>query len=158
MIQIYTGPGKGKTTAALGLALRAVGAGRKVLLIQFLKDGRSSEMKIIKNIKNFELRIFGPQEDSQLVAQGFNFAQKAVKSKKYNLIILDEINVALNFGLIEQGSLLELMKIVPTEMDLVLTGRWAEKEIIEQADLVSEVKEVKHYFQKGVKARPGIEY
>ena len=169
MIQVYTGNGKGKTTASLGLALRAIGAGKKVLLIQFLKEGQSSEIKAIrKYLPNFEVKIFGQKgfltkeklkkKDFDLAQQGFNFAQKAIQNKTYDLVILDEINLVLNFGLLKTEDLIALIKTTPKKIELILTGRSASREIINQADLVTEIKEVKHYFKKGIKARKGIEY
>lgn len=169
MIQVYTGNGKGKTTAGLGLALRGLGAGRKVLLIQFLKDGQSSEIKVIREyLPNFEVKIFGPKgfltkeklkkKDFDLAQQGFNFAQKAIQNKRYDLVILDEINLVLNFGLLKTEDIIALIKTTPKKIELILTGRSASKEVIDQADLVTEMKEIKHYFKKGIKARKGIEY
>lgn len=168
MIHIYTSNGKGKTTASLGLGLRAAGAGKKVLLIQFLKNGESSEIKAIKKIKNFDVKVFGKKgflnknkltkKDFNLARQGFNFVRKAVKSKKYGLIILDEINLINNFGLIKTNDLISLIKKTPSEIELILTGRNASKEIIQLADLVTEMKEIKHYYKKGIKARKGIEF
>ena len=168
MIHIYTGNGKGKTTAALGLALRAVGTGKKILLIQFLKDGSSSELKAIRKIKNFEVKVFGKKgfisknnltkKDFNLAQQGFNFAQKAIESKKYDLIILDEINLVVNFGLIKTEDLIKLIKKTSSKTELILTGRYASKKLIRLADLVTEMKETKHYFKKAFKARKGIEF
>lgn len=168
MIHVYIGHGKGKTTAAMGLGLRALGAGQKVLLIQFLKDGTSSELKIIKRIKNFDLKIFGKKgfieknklskKDYDLARQGFNFVQKAIKDNKYDLIILDEINLANYFGLIKTQDILDLIKKTPSKTELILTGRNPSKRIIQQADLVTEMKQIKHYFKKGIKARKGIEF
>jgi len=168
MLQIYTGNGKGKTTASLGLALRAVGAGKKVLLIQFLKDGKSSELKAIGKINNFDVKIFGRrgfinkdnllEKDFNLAKQGFNFAQKEIKSKKYDLIILDEMNILNYFGLIKEKDLINLIKEIPLKIELVLTGRKASKKIIQLADLVTEMKEIKHYYVKNIKPRKGIEF
>jgi cob(I)alamin adenosyltransferase len=168
MIQVYTGGGKGKTTAALGLGLRAIGAKKKVLLIQFLKDGRSSEIETIKKLDNFDVKIFGSKGflnkyklskiDFDLAKQGFNFAQKNIKSRLYNLIILDEINVLNSLGLLKTDDILELMKSNFAGTELILTGRNAAKRVIESADLVTEMQEVKHYFRKDIKARKGIEY
>lgn len=169
MIQVYSGQGKGKTTVALGLALRAIGAGQKVLLIQFLKDGRSSEIKTIrKYLPALEVKTYGrsvfvtkntlEDKDYQLAQAGLNTAEKAVKRGAYDLIILDEANVTIELGLLEKEKMLDLMKATPREIDLVLTGRGAKKEIINQADLVTEMKEIKHYFKQGLKARKGIEY
>jgi len=168
MIQVYTGYGKGKTTAALGIGLRANGAGEKVLLIQFLKDGQSSEIEAIKKLNNFETKSFGRKgfvtkntlikRDFDLAMQGFNFAQKAIKSRKYNLIILDEINMAIYFNLIKEKDILDLIKKTPRKMELILTGRQASKKIIQLADLVTEMKERKHYYKKKTPARKGIEF
>ncbi len=167
MLHIYTGNGKGKTTAALGLGLRANGANKKVLLIQFLKDGLSSEIKAIKKLKNFDFKVFGKKgfvtkddltkKDFNLAEQGFNFAQKAIQSKKYDLIILDEINIAVYFGLLKEENIIDLIKKTPSKTELILTGRKANKKIIQLADLVTEMKEIKHYYKK-IKARKGIEY
>ena len=167
MIQIYTGNSKGKTTASIGLGLRANGANKKVLLVQFLKDGKSSEIKIIKKLKNFDVETFGKKgflkkdnltkKDFNLAEQGFNFAQKAIESKKYDLIILDEINIANYFGLVKTDNLISLIKKTPKKIELILTGRNASKKIIQLADLVTEMKEKKHYYKK-TKARKGIEY
>ncbi len=168
MINIYTGNGKGKTTAALGLGLRAVGAGKKVLLVQFLKDGQSSEVKAIKKLANFEARSFGKkgfvkkdslvQKDYDLAERGFNFVQKAVQNGEYDLIILDEINVALWLGLLKTQPVIDLIKKTPSKTELVLTGRNASKKLIQTADLVTEMKEREHYYRKGVRARKGIEF
>ncbi len=165
MIHIYTGNGKGKTAAALGLGLRAVGAGKRVLLIQFLKDGQSSEIKAIKRISNFDIRVFGRKGfinrnklkkiDYDLAEQGFNFFQKAIKDEKYDLIVLDEINIVLCFKLLKIEDLIECIK-GEKKTEIILTGRRAPKEIIKIADLVTEMKEIKHYFKK-IKARKGIE-
>lgn len=168
MFQIYTGNGKGKTTAALGLGLRAVGAGQKVLLIQFLKDGQSSEIKAIRKIANFEAKIFGKKgfvskknltkKDYDLAQQGFNYVQKAIAGQKYQLVILDEINLAISLGLIKTEEVIDLIKKTPPQTELILTGRQAPQKLIQVADLVSQIKEVKHYFKKGLKARKGIEF
>jgi len=169
MLQVYSGQGKGKTTAALGLALRAIGAGRKVLLIQFLKDGRSSEIRAVKKyLPALEVKTYGrpvfvtkntlKDKDYQLARAGLEVAEKAVRSRRYGLVILDEVNVVVNLGLLEKEKILDLMKETPRKIELVLTGRGAKKEIIDQADLVTEMKEVKHYFRQGLKARRGIEY
>lgn len=168
MFQIYTGNGKGKTTASLGLGLRAIGAGKKVLIIQFLKDGKSSEIKAIKKIKNFEVKTFGikgfvnktdlTKEDFSLATQGFNFAQKVIKNKEYDLIILDEINTANYFGLIKTKDLINLIKKTPSKIELILTGRKASKKLIQLADLVTEMKEIKHYYTRNIKPRKGIEF
>ncbi len=168
MLHIYTGDGKGKTIAALGMALRMVGAGKKALLAQFLKDGQSSEIKAIRKIKNFDIKSFGrkgfftkktlTKKDFDLAKQGFNFVQKQIANKKYDLIILDEINAVINLELIKANDLSKLIKKAPRKTEIVLTGRNAPKEILKIADLITEMKEKKHYFKRGIKARRGIEY
>lgn len=172
MIYVLTGKGKGKTTCALGMGMRAAGAGKKVLMTQFLKDGSSSEINVIKKINDFEIRFFGrpgfgpfSKKDSQLVKSGFLLTKKAclpigmaAQSKKCEFLILDEINVALHFKLLGIKEVLEFLKEYGKKLDVVLTGRYCPKEIIEMADLVTEFKEVKHYFKKKIKAREGIEY
>lgn len=163
MIYILTGNGKGKTTSALGMGLRAAGVGKKVLMVQFLKTGSSSEIKAIKKINNFKVKSFGrrgfgpySEKDSQLAKLGFLFAKKA--TKKYHLLILDEINTVLKLKLLELKDAVEFLKECGSSLDIVLTGRHCPKEIIKMADLVTELKVIKHYFKKGVKARKGIEY
>lgn len=167
MIHIYTGDGKGKTTAALGLALRAAGAGLKVYIGQFLKGREYSELKILKKIRNIKIELYGrgcfikvkPQKkDIELAKKGIAKAKKIISEKKYDLVILDEINVALYYNLIKLKDVLTLIKQTPKRIDLILTGRKVHPKILKLADLVSEIKEVKHYYKKGVKARKGIEF
>ncbi|MFY9402729.1 MAG: cob(I)yrinic acid a,c-diamide adenosyltransferase [Candidatus Omnitrophota bacterium] len=167
MIQIYTGNGKGKTTAALGLALRAAGAGLNVYIAQFAKGRYYSELRILKKIKNIKVEQFGrrcfikkrPEKiDAELASKGLESAKKAILSKKYRLVILDEINIALNLRLIPLKEVLEILKSAPKEKEIVLTGRYAPLQIIKIADLVSRIDEVRHYYKKGVKARRGIEF
>lgn len=165
MIQVYTGNGKGKTTAAIGLGIRAVGAGKKVLLVQFLKTEESSELKVLKEINSFDFKCFGRpgvirpedinEEDAKLVAKGIEFVEK--NADKYNVVILDEINVVLSFNLASIKSVMELLDKFK-DKEIILTGRNAPEEIVKKADLVTEFKEVKHYFKKGVMARKGIEF
>jgi len=183
MIYVLTGDGKGKTTAAVGMGLRAVGTKKKVLMIQFLKTKDcSSEQKIIEKIKNFDISCFGrktfilPKDllkknseitkkvkpfsriDFELVKKGFSLAKKAAQSKKYHLLILDEINVALSFDLIKQKEVINFLEKYRDKIDIVLTGRNCPREIVQMADLVTDFREVKHYYKKGVKAQKGIEY
>ena len=167
MIHIYTGKGKGKTTAALGLALRAAGAGFKVYICQFLKGRDYCELKSLKKIKCIKVEQFGTKcfvgksptaKDKHLAQQGLAAAEKAIRNKTYNMVVLDEINVALRFRLLELGQVMRLLEKVPANVELVLTGRSAPAELFKLADLVSEVREVKHYFKKGIKARKGIEF
>lgn len=169
MIQVYTGNGKGKTTAALGTSLRAIGAGKKVLFIQFLKDGQSSEISAIKKyLPGFEVKSFGRkgiltekkigEKDYDFARQGLILAQKAIQEKLYNLIVLDEINTVVDLSLLDEQELLNLIKSMPREQELILTGRGAPKSIIRIAHLVTEMQEIKHYYTEGVQAREGIEY
>jgi cob(I)alamin adenosyltransferase len=166
-IHIYTGDGKGKTTAALGLALRAAGAGLQVYIAQFLKKGSYREIKALERFADrITLEQFGlgrfvrgkPQkEDIAAAAQGLQRVKSVMAAGGHQLIVLDEANVAVASGLFPLDALLELIDLKPDELELVITGRGAAPEVIERADLVSEVKSLKHYFEKGVPARVGIE-
>jgi cob(I)alamin adenosyltransferase len=167
-IHVYTGPGKGKTTAALGLALRATGAGFKIIMIQFMKGRRYNEINSIEKIPNFKIVQYGRDEfvskknpekiDIDLAEKGFNFAKEVIKNNKYDLVILDEINVAVDYNLISLNDLLKLIEQKPKKLELVLTGRYAHPEIVKIADLVTEMLEIKHPYQKGIKARAGIDF
>jgi len=167
LVQIYTGSGKGKTTAALGLALRAAGAGLSVYMMQFLKSGSYSEIKTLKKVKNITAAQCGrgcllkrkvKKIDVDYAAAGLLKARKIIMSGKYNIVILDEINVALNLGLIKAGDIVDIIKRRPRHVELVLTGRYCPKTLERHADLVTEMREIKHPYRKGLKARPGIEY
>lgn len=168
-MQVYTGNGKGKTTAAFGLALRAIGRGLKVYVIQFIKGGFDyGELYIADKLPNLKLKAFGrgkfvtekpaEKEDVKLAEEALALAEKVVESGEYDIVILDEVNVALDLKLIKTEKVVELVKSKPRHVELVLTGRYAPKEIIEIADLVTEMKEIKHPFNKGQQARKGIEY
>jgi cob(I)alamin adenosyltransferase len=167
-IHIYTGPGKGKTTSALGLGLRAAGAGYKVYMIQFMKGRKYSELDSLEHIPNFSYVQFGRDEfvskkkpeqiDIDLAKKGFKHAKKIVKDEKHDMIILDEINVAVDYNLIPVEMVLKLLKEKPEKVELILTGRYAHPEIIKIADLVTEMLEIKHPYQYGVNARKGIDY
>jgi cob(I)alamin adenosyltransferase len=167
MIQVYTGEGKGKTTAAFGLALRAAGAGLKVYIGQFLKKGGFSEINALKKIERIKIEQFGSgasiigepkQEDIKLAKEAFLRIKEIIAAGDYDVVILDEINVAVKLGLVKLDELIELIKNFPAQKEIILTGRNAADKIKEIADLVSEVKEVKHYFKKGIQARKGIEF
>jgi len=169
LVHVYTGNGKGKTSAAFGLALRAIGRGLKVYVVQFIKGGFDyGELYVVDRLPNLKLKAFGRgefvtenppgKEDVELAQEALALAEQVVKSGEYDIVILDEINVALNLKLIHLDEVLELLKNKPKHVELILTGRYAPKEIIEAADLVTEMKEVKHPFNKGYKAREGIEY
>ncbi|NWG10334.1 cob(I)yrinic acid a,c-diamide adenosyltransferase [Candidatus Bathyarchaeota archaeon] len=168
-VQVYTGNGKGKTSAAFGLALRAVGRGLKVFIIQFIKGGFDyGELYVVDKLPNLTLKAFGrgkfvtekpaSREDVKLAEEAFALAQKVVKSGEYDIVILDEINVAIELELIKTEKVLKLIKNKPKHVELVLTGRYAPKEIVEAADLVTEMQEVKHPFNSGYEARKGIEH
>ncbi len=166
-VQVYTGDGKGKTTAAFGLALRAVGAGLRVFIAQFVKNSKYSEIKAVERLGDaITLRQYGrghflnrkPDEaDIRSARKGLEEVQRLMCSGVYNIIILDEVNIATYYNLFSVEDLLAFMGARPDHVELVLTGRKADPRIIEAADLVTEMKEVKHYYQQGVKARVGIE-
>jgi cob(I)alamin adenosyltransferase len=172
LIHIYTGDGKGKTTAAVGLGVRACGCGMKVLMVQFLKGMQTGEMNALKSLEpNFvlyrgtELKKFTWQmnesERIQTAAQQksiFEYAVSSAVSDAWDLLILDEVLGAVGTGMLEKDSLLEFMKNKPNRLELVLTGRGAADELIGLADYVSEIRPVKHPADKGIKGRKGIEY
>lgn len=192
MIVVFTGNGKGKTTASLGQAMRAIGRGKKVLMIQFIKGPwRSGEDEFVKNLKNqeaginknnpellsglenlygFDIKKMGkgfvgilgdslPKEEHERAAEeALDFFEKTVAEKKYDLIILDEVNVAISLGLVAVSRVLEAVKKVPDEIFVLLTGRYAPKELIDVAHLVTEMKEVKHPFNDGKMAKIALDF
>ncbi|MFH1269677.1 MAG: cob(I)yrinic acid a,c-diamide adenosyltransferase [Candidatus Omnitrophota bacterium] len=167
MIQVYTGNGKGKTTAAMGLALRAAGAGLRVYIGQFAKGRHYSELNSLKKIKNIKVEQFGSacfinkepdKNDIKLAQKGLRRASQIICKGIYGVVILDEINIALNLKLLNVEDIIRLIKNTPKKTELILTGRYAPLEVLRIADLVSEIKEVKHYYKKGIKARKGIEF
>ena len=165
--QVYTGNGKGKTTAAIGLAIRAAGAGLKVFIAQFIKMGDYSEIKALKRfsdmitVEQFGLGRFTngkpAPEDIAAAQKGLKRVKEVMSSDDYKIIILEEANVAVMLGLFAVQDLLKIIINKPYEKELVITGRGASPRIIESADLVTEMKDIKHYYQKGVRARVGIE-
>jgi cob(I)alamin adenosyltransferase len=167
-IHVYTGPGKGKTTAALGLGLRASGAGLKIHIIQFMKGRRYCEIETIEKINNFTISQHGRDEfvskenpdqvDIDLAQKGFKYTKDIVNNGKYDMIILDEINVAVDYNLIALKDILKLLEEKPEKLELILTGRNAHPEIIKNADLVTEMLEIKHPYQQGITARKGIDF
>lgn len=170
-IHIYTGDGKGKTTAALGLALRALGAGKRVAIIQFMKKANYSEHAALKKyrlpilVESFGIgfyQILGhkkPKKEHQQAAQkALKRTREIINSQKYDLIILDEINVAIGFGLIDVEEVVEILVTSNELPDTVLTGRRAHLKLKKIADLVTEMKKIKHPYDKGFKAKKGIEY
>jgi cob(I)alamin adenosyltransferase len=170
LLMVYTGDGKGKTTASLGLLLRAVGHGEKVALVQFMKGQPTGEITTLEKYlgDNVVIRRFGRDEfvdpsdpapeDMALAARGLAEARRFLESGQYGLVILDELNVALDFGLVGVDAVLEVLKQRPADADVVITGRNAPRQIVDLADLVSEVREVKHHYRQGIPAQPGIEY
>ncbi len=167
-VHIYTGPGKGKTTAAIGLGVRAAGAGFKVYMIQFMKGRRYSELDALKHLSNFTVVQYGRDEfvskekpeqiDIDFAKKGLEHAKKILKEGKCDMVILDEINVAVDYKLIHLKDVLKLVDEKPEKMELVLTGRYAPPELVKSADLVTEMLEIKHPYQKGVLARKGIDH
>jgi len=168
LIHVYTGHGKGKTTAAIGLGIRAIGDGLKVYMIQFMKGRRYSEIDAIEKIPNFTVVQYGRDEfvskekpdqiDIDFAQKGFEHAKKIIMYGKYDLVILDEINVAVDFNLINLEDVLDLISEKPKNIELVLTGRYASPEIVKNADLVSEILEIKHPYQSGIQSRKGIDW
>ena len=168
IVHVYTGPGKGKTTASLGLGLRAAGAGLKVHMVQFMKGRRYNEINAIEKISNFTISQHGRDEfvskekpeqiDIDLAQKGFEFAKDLIKKNKHDMIILDEINVAVDYNLIPVEEVLKLIEQKPEKLELVLTGRYAHHEIIRVADLVTEMLEIKHPYHSGQTARKGIDF
>lgn len=189
MLQVYTGSGKGKTTAAIGLAIRALGAGMKVYIMQFMKSLAYSEQKILQDfyprlvletsgkpffiakegmLEKDDLEAWGdevvvfpegnpPREYVDCLNEGFSAARQEIMSGKYSLAVLDELNMALFFGLIEREKVEKLLSDVPDAMEVVITGRGAPEWLLERADLVTEMQEIKHYYSRGIEARTGIE-
>ena len=166
-IQIYTGNGKGKTTAAIGLAVRCAGAGGKVFFCQFMKKGDSSEWSALHHLQDrITHRAFGSgdfirgepsAQDLQLARSGMEEAQQALSAGTYDLIVMDELFGALSKRLVDIDEIFELLRLRPPHTELVLTGRNAPTELVEKADLVTEMREIKHYYRQGVAARKGIE-
>ncbi len=172
LVIVYTGKGKGKTTAALGMALRAIGYNHKICMIQFIKGSwHYGEMSSTKKLEpEFELIAAGkgfvgiiddktPREEHEKIArEAIRISKEKIQSGKYNIVILDEINYAINLGLVNLKDVLELITSKPVTLNLVLTGNHAKQEIIEIADLVTEMKDFKHPFLSGIKAKKGIDF
>ena len=168
-IHVYTGNGKGKTTAALGLAFRAAGRGLRTYIAQFLKGQPTGELEAAKKLAPLiRLEQFGREgfitvkegpddEDISRARAGLARALEAMLSGEYRIVVLDEINTAVHFGLLPETDVLDLIDRRPAAVELVLTGRYAPASFIERADLVTEMTEIKHYFDRGVKSREGIE-
>ncbi len=169
LVIVITGDGKGKTTSAFGQALRAVGQGYHVLVVQFMKGRKYGEFKAAKEyLPNLTVKLVGLDSfvmrdnpapiDVEMAQKGFAMVKKAIKSGKYNMIIMDELNVAMDFKLVDTKEVIEMIENRPPGVDLIMTGRNAPAEIINIADTVSEVKEIKHHYAAGIKDRAGIEF
>lgn len=166
-IHVYTGDGKGKTTAAIGLAVRAAGAGKKVFIGQFVKSMEYSELNALKLLKDsIDVALYGhgcfiskdpAQEDILAAKKGLAGVQELFKSNAYDVVILDEITIALFYNLLSVEEVLSVIDKRPPHMELIITGRYAPKAILERADLITEMKEIKHYYQQGVLSREGID-
>ena len=166
-IHLYTGSGKGKTTAALGLALRAVGAGKKVFIAQFVKGMHYAELDALKRFPEIALKQYGldcfivnkpTQNDIDAAQKGLTDVSEIIVKNKYGMVILDEICIALHYHLFEIEQVIAVLKSKPVETEIILTGRYASPELYAIADLVTEMTEIKHYFNIGIKARKGIEF
>jgi len=173
LVQVYTGNGKGKTTASIGLAMRAVGAGLRVLMIQFVKGARKTseleaaallypKFRIVQAGKGFvhlgSRSESSPEDSAEAAINALIFAWECMESGEYDVIILDEVNCALSLGLIPVNELVRMIEMKPEGVELVLTGRGADPQVMEMADLVTEMREVKHPFRSGIAARRGIEF
>ena len=169
LLQVYTGTGKGKTTAAFGVALRAIGAGAKVLMIQFMKgDANYGEVKGAKLLPNFTLRQMGRDSfvnfqapdpvDIDMLQQGWQLAQEALLKQSYDLLILDEINIALGYKLLDATEIVQFLTSHQGHTEVICTGRDAPEELMAAADLVTDMNNKKHYFFAGVQSRDGIDH
>ncbi len=172
LIIVYTGPGKGKTTAALGTAMRAVGQGMKVLMVQFIKGSwhygeldaahmlGDERLKILPMGRGFvKVGAEAPDpEDVRLVREAWDFAAARIRSGEFDLVVLDEINYAISYKMLDPAAVVEALRRKPEKVHVILTGRNAHPSVIELADLVTEMREVKHPYQKGIVAQRGIEY
>jgi cob(I)alamin adenosyltransferase len=166
-VQVYTGNGKGKTTAAIGLSVRAVGAGLKVFIGQFVKGMYYSELKSLERFApQLKIKQYGrakfvhdkpTDEDCASARAGYQEMREIIRSGEYDLVILDEANVAVYFKMLSVEELLVLIEEKPESVELVFTGRKVDPRLIEKADLVTEMKEIKHYYREGITAREGIE-
>ncbi len=169
IVMVITGDGKGKTTAALGQALRALGHGQKVCMIQFMKGRKYGEVLAAEQslpgftihlcgLDSFVMRNNPAQVDIDLARAGLRLAKEAISSSQFDLVILDELNVAVDFKLVPLDEVLEILRDKPQKVTVVLTGRYAPQQLIDLADTVSEVREIKHHYSKGIKERAGIEF
>lgn len=167
-IQVYTGNGKGKTTAALGLALRATGAGKKVFIAQFVKGRKYSETEALKKyLPHVAIKQYGrgcfivrepEKEDIKAAQRGLEEVRKIISEGKYDMVVLDEANIAIHYKLYTVNELIDVLDNRKEETEIIITGRYAPQILIEKADLVTEMKEIKHYYSSGIQAREGFEY
>ena len=166
MVHVYTGNGKGKTTSAIGLAVRAVGAGHSVFIGQFVKGMKYSELNSLADIEGIKVKQYGQnyfikgkpnKKDIETADYGFQEIKKVLSSGDYEVVILDEANIATYYNLFTVEELIDIIENRADQVEVVITGRMADDKIIEYADLVTEMKEIKHYYQKGIMAREGIE-
>ncbi|MEM0097070.1 MAG: cob(I)yrinic acid a,c-diamide adenosyltransferase [Conexivisphaerales archaeon] len=182
LVEIYTGNGKGKTTAAVGLAVRASGWGLKVAIVHFMKVGGYGESRILKRQSNITEKFYGmnyfittnksithpsvvlyeagkpPAEYVAKVMRGLKWAYRALLSGRFDIIVLDELLTAVNMGLIEENDVLKMIRERPYNVELIITGRYATQAMIDEADLVTEMRKIKHPYDRGVQARKGIEF
>ena len=170
LIQIYTGNGKGKTTAAFGQALRLIGHGGKVCVIQFMKGRKYGECLAaekhlagkldihLSGLDSFVMRDNPALVDIELAQGGLKLAQEVITLKNYDMLILDEINIAIDFNLVELSDVVNIVNNKPTDMDMILTGRYAPPELLVLADTVTEIQEVRHHYQTGIKEKAGMEF
>jgi cob(I)alamin adenosyltransferase len=167
-IQLYTGNGKGKTTAALGAALRALGHGKRVVMIQFMKGRLYGELAVAAKLDAFTIEQHGRDEfvdaanpdpiDRKLAAEGWRRAGELAREEGLDMLILDEINIAVAYKLVDLDEVLAFMRAKPERLELVLTGRYAPQEMMDLADTVTEMREIRHHYSRGVPARKGVEY
>lgn len=169
LVLIYTGDGKGKTTAAVGSIIRALGHNQKVYAAVFMKyKSRDGEWDFLANLPNVKIERFGSEnfcypnnitpEDKEQAAKAFNAAREAVNHSDYDLVVMDEINVAIAWKLIDKDEVIKLIEQKPARLNLILTGRYADPEIVKRADLVTEMLKIKHHFDAGIPAQQGIEF
>lgn len=168
-VQIYTGDGKGKTTAALGLALRAAGAGLRVYIAQFIKEMEYGEVGVLRErFPEIEVELFGTEagcivgrktteEDVRAAREGMERVRQVIREGRADVVILDEVTIPVSLNLIPEEDILRMMEEKPEKVELILTGRGATEEMLSRADLVTEMKEVRHYYREGVLSRKGIE-
>lgn len=167
LVQIYTGNGKGKTTAALGLALRAIGAGLKVCICQFVKGKVYSEIKALEKLKNINVFHCGRScfikgrpdpRDALLARRGLARVRRVIMSGRCDVVIMDELTIVLKLGLVDVGEIIDILRNRPRSVEIIITGRYCTPALFKHADLITEMREIKHPYKRGILARRGIEY